>query len=401
MSKPLLELPASFERVLLRYLKTHYLRQGGRGDDWNRKDVNYFAKGIVDLNKNFTQNRAGKYRDYFSSPVMRSGYLAYFLPVNAVKCMGLMERHWGQASFGKTIRIADVGAGPLTLSFGFLFFLMKKLQGSKKLTTLVVDGYELNKKMLSDGMALMHDFIKEAGLEKQIQLKVNCRVGNFFKTRVKSGHYDLVLLGNFLNEFDGRDDQWQLVSKSLRFLSVKGTRILFLEPGSKKFSRDLQLIRDRLITDMAFKILGPCLHHHGCPLNITAKGDWCNFSQNWKAPQFIQDFDALTSLKKSHLIYSYLFVEQGEPNQEKQSTQKFVAISDVMKQKGRLELIGCGEAGRIRFVRSNADRSDHNDNFGYLRRGQLFEASTYKHEGPHVLNKNVSVKKDDCFEVLK
>ena len=79
------ELPSSFEKTLLSYLKKTYLKNKNAIPQWGLRDVQYFSKGIIELNNSFTETRSERRVNYFNDPVMRSGYLAYFLPVNAVR----------------------------------------------------------------------------------------------------------------------------------------------------------------------------------------------------------------------------------------------------------------------------------------------------------------------------
>jgi len=389
-------IPPDFEKVLLTYLKKNYLKKSHSTSLWNEKDTEYFAKGIVALNQNFTKNRAGKYRDYFSDPIMRSGYLAYFLLVNATKVYGILSRF--DRIKKNELYIADIGAGPLTMSFGFLFSVLNSIDtiGSIKIT---IDAYELNKKILNDGIAIMKEFLQLADPNRKIKLQINSYVGNLFKTKLKCQSYDYLLLGNFLNEFSKREEQWQIVKNLLIKCSSLGTKVLFLEPGSKKFTRDLQQLRDVIIDKMDYTVLAPCLHQHRCPLNLTAKSDWCNFTQEWSPPRFIQDFDKLTALKKEYLLYSYLFMQNGKKYLVQHDVTEFVAISNLMKGKGRQDVIGCGEAGRIRFIRSNRDASNSNACFDDLSRGKYFFMDDYHHQGVYELNRNVSVKKKDRVKI--
>jgi len=336
------QLPHLFEKVLLRFLKENYLKKGQVSQSWNARDTQYFAKGIVALNLSFTKNRAGKYRDYFNDPVMRSGYLAYFLPVNAMKAAAIFNSHNILDSQIKEIRIADLGAGPLTLTFGFLFHLMENITIFRGRVRLVIDAFELNKKILSDGISILKDFIHKAGLKGQFEVKINALNGNIFKQKWPNQKYDYLFLGNFLNEFEKRPVQWNMVRLFLNSFSKPDTKVLFIEPGSKKIARDLQYLRDELLEETNYSVLAPCLHQEKCPLNLTAKSDWCNFTQDWKAPQFIQDFDEITSLKKEYLLYSYLFIQNGGVEAPKHAPQEFVAISNLMKAKGRQDVIGCG-----------------------------------------------------------
>lgn len=390
---------ASFPEVLLTYLKTHYLNQAKFKDQpWTARDAQYFAKGIVGLNSNFTMNRAGKYRDYFADPVLRSGYLAYFLPVNMAKTAGILNRYNKLEKLPSKIEIADVGSGPLTMTFGFLDHLLTRYDSIESLD-LVVNAFELNAKILKDGANLLQQYLAKRDPKGKIKLKLNLKPGNILHKKYRDIHCDYVLMGNFLNEFDKRETQSEIVRQILHNFGKNKGLVLFLEPGSKKFSRDLQALRDSLIEETDFRVVAPCLHQHQCPLNLTAKSDWCNFTQRWQPPQFIKDFDRLTALKKEYLLYSFLLMRNNHISYAKPSTSKFVAISDVMKQKGRIEVIGCGEAGRIRFIQSNRDVSQSNDPINDIWRGVEFEFPQIPADSVFTLNKNIAVKKTDIFKI--
>lgn len=383
------ELPPSFEKTLLSYLKETYLKNRNAIPQWGLRDAKYFSKGIIELNDSFTQARSERRANYFNDPVMRSGYLAYFLPVNAVKVLQiLMQRD----EFMKSqITMADVGAGPLTMSFGFLFFVLAKLKPGEKIK-IVIDAYEQNKKILVDGQNLMQNFLKH---HPAIDVRVNHCVGDLNRMNLPQRDYDYVLVGNLLNEYEKREDQWQVTRKMLaRFFGKQG-KLVMLEPASKKISRDLQQLRDVILKNTDFVVIAPCLHQETCPLNLTAKSDWCNFQQQWVAPQFIRDFDELTELKKTCLMYSYLFMTKGIAQKNVPDKTQFVAISDLMHAKGRYEIIGCGPAGRVRFIRAHRDQSEENHDFDQLWRGMQFTMPDYVTENSFQLNVNVPVKKKD------
>lgn len=393
MSNAPQKLPPAFERALLAYLKRTYLKKGRADSPWNQRDTEYFARGIVELNRSFTETRSQKAFNYLNDPVMRSGYLAYFLPVNAMKAYGILSRFHQPDLAQDRIRVADIGAGPLTLSFGLLFQLADALQKSPDAKiTLQIDAFEQNKKIVTDGRGILFDYLREAGLEKRIKIQVRDFSGSFFTHLRGAGTYDYLLLGNILNEFDERGDQVALVLRILSELGKPGTTALFIEPGSKKFTRDLQAVRDEILAATDFRVQAPCLHQNKCPLNLTAKSDWCNFNESWQAPQFIRDFDELTELKKSFLLYSYLLLENDAELAPKNTSQDFIAISDLMKEKGRLEVVGCGPAGRVRFIRAHRDVSKSNEDFERIRRGTRFSAPDFESHAEFELNRNVALK---------
>lgn len=396
MSNAPKNLPPAFEKALLTYLKKTYLKKGRADSPWNQRDTEYFARGIVELNRSFTETRSQKAFNYLNDPIMRSGYLAYFLPVNAMKAYGILSRFHTPDLKKERIRVADIGAGPLTLSFGLLFQLANELQKYPDAKiTLQIDAFEQNKKIVTDGRGILFDYLHEAGLEKRISVQVRDFSGSFFTHLRGAGTYDYLLLGNILNEFDERGDQVALVLRILSQLSKPGSTALFIEPGSKKFTRDLQAVRDEILEATDYRVQAPCLHQSKCPLNLTSKSDWCNFNEAWQAPGFIRDFDELTELKKSFLLYSYLLLENDVTSAPKNSKKDFIAISDLMKETGRLEVIGCGPAGRVRFIRAHRDMTKSNEDFERIRRGTRFSAPDFESNSDFELNRNVPLKAKD------
>lgn len=394
------EFSSHFTEVLLKYLKDNYLvHKKFKDSPWNIHDAEYFARGIIGLNNNFTQNRAGKYRDYFADPVLRSGYLAYFLPVNMAKTAAILnQNHSFERELPARIEIADIGAGPLTMTFGFLEHVLTRYDDIKSLE-LVVNAFELNAKILNDGANLLERYLEQRDPKGKIRIKLNLKPGNILHKKYREIKCDYVLMGNFLNEFDRRDTQSEIVSQVLRNFGKKNGLVLFLEPGSKKFARDLQGLRDALIEETEYRVLAPCLHQHQCPLNLTAKSDWCNFTQRWTPPQFIRDFDRLTSMKKEYLLYSFLLM-RNHMRVDRVETSRFIAISDLMKQKGRYEVIGCGEAGRIRFIQSNKDVSPTNEDLMDAHRGAQFQVPSMPKDSVFTLNHNISIRKNDEFYLV-
>lgn len=400
-----LALPRTFETTLLAYLKRHYLKKGRADAPWNARDTEYFSRGIVALNRSFTQTRSEKAFNYFNDPVMRSGYLAYFLPVNAVKAYGLLSRYslpLVEEKKGRTaLNVADIGAGPLSLSLALAFHLVDLLKADPgKTISLRIDAYEQNKKIVADGKAVLFDYLRAEKMEKRIEVRVNEYSGSFVPHLKGHRGYDLILAGNVLNEFEERGDQVRLALRLLENFGKPGTVALFLEPGSKKFTRDLQHVRDEIIENTDYRVLGPCLHQDKCPLNLTAKSDWCNFTQRWRAPQFIRDFDEITDLKKTHLLYSWLLVRNDAKNVPAFEPTEFVAISDLMTQKGRYEVLGCGPSGRVRFMRSHRDASTENAAFETLRRGTRFSVPDYGPNGKFNLDLNAPVRAKDRVRIV-
>lgn len=80
---------------------------------------------------------------------------------------------------------------------------------------------------------------------------------------------DLAIASHVLDELD------QDGIASLRGTLGQADHVLWVEPGSKKTSRDLSMQRDTFLDE--FQVLGPCVHQGTCGvLTPDRKGDWCH-----------------------------------------------------------------------------------------------------------------------------
>lgn len=392
-------LPLAFSATLLTYLKQNYLKKGRVDSPWNARDTEYFARGVSELHDAFTETRSSKAQNYLNDPILRSGYLAYFLPINTMKAYRLLSRFL-PTEWADEIHVADVGAGPCSLSLAFLFFMADTLRKNPKRILVHLDLFEQNRKVLTDGKNILQEYLRASGLEEHVTVVTRDFTASFHNRLPSKTKYDFILLGNILNEFDSRDSQNILAQNILFNSGAPGTLALFLEPSSKKSSRDLQALRDTIIETTPYQVLAPCLHQLQCPLNLTAKGDWCHFQETWQIPDFIRDFDTVTGLKKSYLQFSYLLLRQSQQAAPAYTPDTFVAISDILPMKNRFDVLGCGPAGRVRFIQMKNDMSPVNAGFNRLRRGAVFQVAPYKNENEFSLDRNVSVTQKTKIKIL-
>ncbi|MBI3541022.1 MAG: hypothetical protein HY073_02655, partial [Deltaproteobacteria bacterium] len=88
-------IPPYWENLLKGYVKKTFYAGTRKAHFANREeftegDYRFFAKGIEELNISFTQERGSLPKNYFNHKELRSGYILYFLPVNAIKVTHLL-----------------------------------------------------------------------------------------------------------------------------------------------------------------------------------------------------------------------------------------------------------------------------------------------------------------------
>lgn len=384
----MLTFPPSLEKIILSHIKETYWNTrktgGGKKTPFNDRDLKFFASGVAELSDLFTTERGGLKTNYLSNPVLHSGYLLYFLPVNILKIMHVMsELKPSELTNGK-IRILDVGSGPGTCMLGMMTYFAEQVKkGVLKEAWLEFTLLDHSYKALKDA-AFFHQEYKEV-LEKSVKgFHSTVSTLNFDLRRtglsrfLRDFQYHYVVASNVLNELDDRGAQADLVADLLQHHvdPAKG-RLILIEPALKKTSRDLQSVRDEVVVNRKIGFVhAPCLHQHMCPLNVVNKRDWCHFYFSWDAPKFIEKLDRIVGLNKEWLNCSYLILGP-QPRDFAQIYKKpewnWRMISNLMSSKGKREVVLCGTQGRIHLTRLDRNKSPTNTGFDRLRRGDVVE----------------------------
>lgn len=411
----MLEFSKKLELIIFKHLKRYYFKSKKRNFylkeniqnksfQFSGKDFEYFSKGVQKLTQSYTSDRSSLAKNYFNDPVLRSGYLLYFLPVNLMKVVRIFEKIplsiWGK----KEIHILDIGSGPGTSALGIVYFLSHylHLKGKLKIHFHLLDQ---NQHILKDAKSLLESFETEfKDLEfsfKVLTYDSLSKVDSKLKQKI-----NFLILGNVLNEFKTRDQQKEFVKNLMeRFLYPKNGNILIFEPALKRQSRDLQYLRDEILNGDQVKVLLPCVHQKNCPLNLANKRDWCHFYFSWKCPDFIRKVDKIVGNKKDWLASSYLFLSNRldlDGDQKEQTEQGKLklwrVISNKIHQKGKTEIILCGEPGRYKLTRLLRNESKLNKDFERMKRGDLVEyqlqsqSKGFNLDGMEVLNQESRIK---------
>jgi ribosomal protein RSM22 (predicted rRNA methylase) len=386
-----------FFKTLGDYLKSNYLKKTKSSAPWNVNDTKYFAKGVLKLNQLFTKE--GLKKDYFTDPIARSGYLAYFYPINALKAVQIFEKHEDKLTrLPKTLRVADIGAGPLSLSLAIVLYSLSLKERAPQ--TIEIHSFERNAKIAQDGKAIIENLIQN--LNSPLKVKItNHQVNLRSMDKRKQPDFHILLWGNVLNEIKTRDTQIRLVENILQNQKSKNLLSLFMEPGTKKATRDLQNLRDDLIEMNDAQVLGPCLHQEKCPLNLVSKGDWCHFFEDWDRPKWIEEFDRVTKLKKTSLVYSYLLTRfNSTEDMETTSNKRFLAITNAMRLKKSIDVVGCGASGHVRFRLFREGSSPVNKHISQTERGDVFDVPTYEPKDVFAIDEHMVLKSKDGFAKL-
>ena len=173
-----LEFPKTWVRVMDEvlpvFVKEHFSpEESWKTKPFDKEDVNFFSKGLLELSDFFTEDRMGaKLPNYFTTARFRSSYFLYFFGLQAAKFLTLFDRYpkaveaaLDHAAETGVLRIVDVGSGPGTASIAFLVFLLEGLKDPRKTKQVLPFSIELvwidhNATIMKDGEKLFSQILQ-------------------------------------------------------------------------------------------------------------------------------------------------------------------------------------------------------------------------------------------------
>ncbi|HSA59177.1 MAG TPA: small ribosomal subunit Rsm22 family protein [bacterium] len=402
-------MPPFWESILKGYVKKTFYADTRRKDfadraEFTEGDYRFFVKGVRDLSVAFTQERAFLPKNYLNQKEHRSGYILYFLPVNALKVATLLDQIpdeiilknqprrgvEGEAPTALPVEgatrapmidltILDVGSGPGTGMLGTMLHLEKMIRSGKvqklpvRLRWILIDQ---NRQALNDAAAL-HDLVlfdlrrRYPRLEISSELKLEAR--DLFAGKVSKSvpSADLILCLNVLSELAANRRRHLLEDLLGNVLKPAG-RLLAMEPALQSTTRALMDLHDELLDRGLGHVHAPCLHQAACPMLQANDRDWCHTYIPWNRPPWIEKIDRLVSIRKDYLKCSYLLLGREAP--ARRETDLWRVVSGPLNSKGKSERLLCGEAGLpglLRVCRLDRDESPANAAFDALERGDL------------------------------
>jgi hypothetical protein len=177
------------------------------------------------------------------------------------------------------------------------------------------------------------------------------------------GRFDLIVSAHLLGElYLAEGDEARAEARARRvlawcrsFLADGGVAIL-VEPALRETSRGLLAVRDRLIA-AGLHVLAPCFWTGPCPA-LARERDWCHDA----APP-------APGTPDTRVDFSYLALSATAPAAAPAGRVR--VVSDLMEEKGRLKIFGCGPAGRHAYVRLDRAASPANAALERVSRGDV------------------------------
>ncbi len=304
------------------------------------------------LSHGLTRERKLSGQDYFKDPDLLGAYLLFYWPVSYIQARYILKSH---SIRPESVLELGSGAGPIGAACADLF--------KTKIT-------------FADRNPLILDLAQ--GLARQKNLKCQTLLWNP-KNPLPAmlPKFDLITFQHVLNELwqddpDRIQKRLKLVKSLLPRLTPAG-RLLFIEPALMSTSRDLLLLRNKLLSE-GFFIEAPCLYNRACQA-LEKANDTCHIDFKWSPPDFLKTSIRMAGFQKKELKMTY-FIFRSQPASTTSDQQIFRIVSDKMLSKnGKIRFIGCHHEGRSSLSLHPSETRPGNRAFLNLKRGDLIKIS--------------------------
>jgi ribosomal protein RSM22 (predicted rRNA methylase) len=175
-------------------------------------------------------------------------------------------------------------------------------------------------------------------------------------------------MGTVLNELSAVA-RLALVNRALAAITPDGA-VIAIEPALRDTSRNLHELRDAILTSGAAHVFAPCTRRCApCPA-LANPDDWCHEDRAIELPPRTAELARLTHLRDSGMKFSYLVLRRDDAPLVTQA-RAWRVVSAPRPAKGKLELFGCNDAGRVPLRLLKRNRADANRAFEKARRGDV------------------------------
>jgi ribosomal protein RSM22 (predicted rRNA methylase) len=318
------------------------------------------TRAIVDRSKRYTSDRA-----QLAKPADRTGDLAaravFFTVADAMKIAIPLAELAGRGALParRPLRIVDLGAGCGAMSLGIVATLATDATGEAAFEMTLIDRDV-------DALRIAAAAIRDLSTKRGVVAGVTTRVADVESTSLPGA--DLVVMGTVLNELD-LPARLTVVEHALAATAADGA-VIIIEPALRETSRALHELRDAIIGAGKAHIFAPCTRKLApCPM-LANPDDWCHEDRLVELPPRTAELARLTHLRDSGMKFSYLVLRHdAAPLVDAPGAWR--VVSAPFTAKGKQEVFGCSDAGRVPLRLLKRNRTEANRAFERAKRGDV------------------------------
>jgi ribosomal protein RSM22 (predicted rRNA methylase) len=318
------------------------------------------ARAIVDRSQRYTsdRDRLAQPRDPDADLAARA---AFFTIADAMKIgvpiAELVARDAVPAR--RPLRVVDVGAGCGAMTLG----LACSLPDDIALDVTAIDRD-------ARALAIADRAVRELATELGRQIGFATRSGDVSRELPPA---DLVVMGSVLNELPA-DQATALVARALAAIPDDGA-VIAIEPALRDTTRALHAIRDGAITGGAH-VFAPCTRRCVPCTALVEPDAWCHEDRSLELPPQTATLARLTHLRDTGMKFSYLVLRKQPLDLVGAGPGAWRAVSAPRVAKGKHEITGCSERGRVTLRLMKRNRVAANRDLERADRGDVLVIDT-------------------------
>jgi len=337
------------------------------------------CRSVAELSRLFTKDRAERQRSYLDEEALRAAYLAYFLPVNLAKVQALLDELPPDSlcrSADQPLKVLDVGSGSGTGALAVLDWMRQ--QGTQRDVAIVAVDQALPALQEAERLWQAYGQSSSGPSSMLTRIHANLQRSGSLDLCKQEGPFELIVTANALSELwrEARDTIGLRVTfvRSLLDLLVPHGSLIIMEPALRDTSRELHLVRDRLLEAGVCTVYSPCLHDRPCPALIK-EGGWCHEERPWTPPPIVSAVDQVVGFIKDALKFSYVILRKDGKTIVPRRPDLFRVVSELREMKGEKRAWLCNETGRPEVGRQDRLRSESNAAVDDWHRGAIVRIS--------------------------
>jgi len=253
------------------------------------------ASALRELHAGFSRAQPLVDAPYLARPDLAAAYALVHAPLSVAKGTVVLG---GLAvpAVRRTVRVLDVGAGPLALCLA----AADRLDEAGRTVRLVAG--DQCAEVLELGTAIA----QRLGLSDRLTTARWVLPDPASPAVVAAGPYDWILAGNLLNELPAGEEETGLLGRLAGELLAQEGRLVVIEPPQAFAARPLLAARAHLLR-MGLRVVAPCPHADPCSA-WDRPGAPCRPALRWEPPPTVARLARPAGVDHSLLDFSYLVV---------------------------------------------------------------------------------------------